>query len=119
VGLRWDRPLRLLDFTGFGVKPLAELIDDGRAEDIFLSDASQYGITQQWGAWFRSNCPDAAGLRWMSRQHNSSSCYVFFEDTCEGYDLKVAEAAEPLEVGTRAFQLLERCVSMLSWEIES
>jgi len=43
IGLKWDRPLQILDFTGFGLKPLSELISDGRAEDIFLSDASQYG----------------------------------------------------------------------------
>jgi hypothetical protein len=40
IGLRWDRPLRLLDFTGFGMKTLAELVGDGQPEDLFLSDAS-------------------------------------------------------------------------------
>jgi RES domain len=119
VGLRWNHPLRLLDFTGFGMKALTELVGDARGEDIFLSDASQYSLTQKWGAWFRSAYPDAVGLRWMSRQHNSSSCYVFFDDTRDGQELKVAEAAEPLEAGTHAFQLLEECINALSWEIES
>jgi RES domain len=36
VGIRWDHPVRLLDFTGFGMKPLAELVIDGRA-DRYLS----------------------------------------------------------------------------------
>lgn len=89
VTLRWNQPLQL-DLTGFAIKPLAKVIDDGRAEDIFLSDASQYGVTQQWGAWFRSMYPHAAGLRWMSRQHNSSFCYVFFADACWGCTLGVA-----------------------------
>jgi RES domain len=118
VGLRWNDPLKLLDFTGFGMKPLTELVSDENAENIFLSDASQYGLTQQWAAWFRTKYPEAAGLRWMSRQHNSSSCYVFFGDICGGNRLNITEAAEPLEPGTHAFQLLEGCLSALSWEIE-
>jgi len=119
VGLRWDHPVRLLDFTGFGMKPLAELVSDGQAEDIFLSDASHYARTQQWAAWFRSKYPDAAGLRWMSRQHNSSFCYVFFEDACRsGHELRPTDVAEPLQPGTHAFQLLEECLRTLSWEIE-
>lgn len=51
--------------------------------------------------------------------HNSSSCYVFFRDACGGHALNVTDAAEPLEPGTHAFQLLEKCLSALSWEIES
>jgi len=119
VGIRWDHPVRLLDFTGFGMKPLAELVIDGRADDIFLCDASQYGSTQQWGAWLRSAYPDAAGFRWMSRQHNSSYCYVFFDDACRDFKLTITEAAEPLEAGTHAFRLLQECLSVLAWEIES
>jgi hypothetical protein len=119
VELRWTRPLQLLDFTGFGMKPLAELVSDGNAEDIFLSDASQYGRTQQWAAWLRSKYPDAAGLRWMSRQHNSSYCYVFFQDRCGEDELKATGSAEPLEPGTHAFHLLKECLRALSWEIES
>jgi hypothetical protein len=100
------------------MKPLAELISDGQAEDIFLSDASYYDRTQQWAAWFRSAYPDAAGLRWMSRHHNSSYCYVFFEDTCCDHQMSVTEAAEQLEPGTYAFHLLQECLEALSWEIE-
>jgi RES domain len=107
VGIRWDHPVRLLDFTGFGMKPLAELVIDGRVDDIFLCDASQYGSTQQWATWFRSTYPDAAGFRWMSRQHNSSYCYVFFDDACRDFKLTITEAAEPLEGGTHAFRLLQ------------
>lgn len=118
VGLGWDNPVRLLDFTGFGMKPLAELVSDGQAEDIFLSDASHYARTQQWAAWFRSRYPDIAGLRWMSRQHNSSACYVFFEDTCSsGHELRVTDVAESLEPGTHAFRLLQDSLRSLSWEI--
>lgn len=43
VRLRRDHPVRLLDFTGFGMKPLAELVSDGRVDDMFTCDASQYG----------------------------------------------------------------------------
>jgi RES domain len=119
VGLRWDHPLTLLDFTGFGMKPLDDMIRDGQAEDIFQSDASSYRLTQQWGAWFRSKYPDAAGFRWMSRQHNSSYCYVFFDDVCRAHRLAVVEPAEPLEPGAPAFRLLSDCLGILSWEIES
>lgn len=118
IGFRWDQPLRLLDFTGFGMKPLAELITDGQAEDIFLSDVSHYDRTRQWAAWFRSAYPDAAGLRWMSRQHNSSYCYVLFGDAFRGNNLNVTVPSEQLEPGTDAFRLLRDCVDALSWEIE-
>jgi hypothetical protein len=118
AGLRWTHPLKLLDFTGFGMKRLAELVGNGNAEGIFISDASQYGRTQQWAAWFRSTHPDAAGFRWMSRQHNSSYCYVFFDDIGRTHRITVAEVGEALEPGTDAFRLLEECVSALGWEIE-
>jgi hypothetical protein len=101
------------------MKPLAELVIDGRVDDIFLCDTSQYGSTQQWAAWLRSAYPDAAGFRWMSRQHNSSCCYVFFDDACRDFKLMITEAAEPLEAGTHAFRLLQECLSVLAWEVES
>jgi hypothetical protein len=88
-------------------------------DDIFLADASQYRRTQQWAAWFRSKYPDAAGLRWMSRQHNSSYCHVFFDDVCKGFELAIAEVAEALETGTYAFHLLQEYLSVLGWEIET
>lgn len=118
IGLKWDRPLQILDFTGFGLKPLSELISDGRAEDIFLSDASQYSRTQQWGAWVRTAYPNAAGFRWMSRQHNSSACYVFLNDTCRDHNLIEVDPPEQLEPGTRAYRLLEECLDALKWEVE-
>jgi hypothetical protein len=118
VGLRWDQPLQLLDFTGFGMQPLAELVEDGQAEGIFLSDASHYILTQQWGAWFRSAYPNAAGLRWMSRQHNSSYCCIFFDDVCRGRKLTEVETAEHFESGSTAHSLLQLCLDKLSWEIE-
>jgi len=34
VGLRWNRPLPLLDFTGFGMKPLAEVVGDARRKPM-------------------------------------------------------------------------------------
>jgi len=92
--------VRLLDFTGFGMKPLAELVIDGRADDIFLCDASQYGGTQKWVAWLRS-------------------AYPVFDDACRDFKLTITEAAEPLEAGTHAFRLLQECLSVLAWEIES
>jgi len=51
-------------------------------------------------------------------KHNSSYCYVFFDDICRAHRVTVEEAAEVLEPGTDAFRLLGKCVSALNWEIE-
>jgi len=78
-----DSPLKLLDFTGFGMKPLAELVGDGNAEGSFISDASQYGRTQQWAAWFRSTHPDAAGFSLDVRGNiTQATATFFFDDIC-------------------------------------
>jgi len=119
VGLQWGRPLEVLDFTGFGLKALAELVTEGRAEDIFLAGAASYGRCQHWGSLFRSAYPNAAGFRWMSRHYNSSYCYVFYDESTQPHGFRKILINEALERGTAAFSLLEKCVTALSWELES
>jgi hypothetical protein len=116
--LGWNAPVEVLDFTGFGLNALAELMDDAPPESLFLADRAGYPMTQAWGAWFRSACPGAAGFRWMSRQYNRSDCYVFFEDACTDRELLLHAAPEPIERGTDAFALLERSLADLGWEMD-
>jgi len=118
VALRTDGPLDLVDFTGFGMKPLTELVEDGVAEGIFLSDASSYSLTQEWGACFRSQCSRAAGFRWMSRHHNSSCCYVFFGEPCRGIKFLPSAPPEEIAVGTPGGDILQDCLGALGWEAE-
>ena len=58
---------------------------------------------------------------WLNgaRQHNSSYCYVFFDDVCKGFGLTIAEVAEALETGAYAFHLLQEYPSVLGWGIET
>ncbi|MEJ1962847.1 MAG: hypothetical protein WDO56_15380 [Gammaproteobacteria bacterium] len=98
---------------------MAEVVPAGRAEDIFLSDAASYERCRMWGSLFRSAYPTVAGFRWMSRHHNSSYCYVFYEEPTRENVLSTNVIPDALERGTAAFALLEECVSALSWELES
>jgi RES domain len=46
VGIRWDHPVRLLDFTGFGMKPLAQLV--GHAHGPYLTRTRQSSWAMRW-----------------------------------------------------------------------
>jgi hypothetical protein len=118
VALTVDRPVPLLDFTGFGVKPLHALVRSGIAEGIFWCDRSGYPLTQQWAAWFLSHHPAIGGFRWMSRQHNRSECYVFFDERCKATRFEPVNAPDEIEPYTDGFAVLEDCVTALGWEIE-
>lgn len=120
TGLRARRTPTVIDQTGFGLARLLPLQSARRPQDIFLADASHYPRTQAWGAWFRGQRPDAVGIRWVSRQHNLSCCYVFFDDTPGADSFEQVGMGEHLaETRTAAYHLLlQDCLDRLGWEID-
>ena len=120
VELRLRRELTLIDLTGFGLARIAALARPGKPDQLFLASQAHYGDTQSWGGWLRTQLPSAAGFRWMSRQHNSSVCYVFFDDTAPADNFEVVRAPEPLDVPTSsAHRIFLDCLRSLDWELDS
>lgn len=105
--------------TGFGLGHLLPLTTPVPPDYIFASDRSQYPSTQAWGAWFRTQLPSAAGLRWVSRQHNRSCAYVFFEDVAGPEMFEAVATPDRLDTpGSPANQLLQRCIASLGWAVD-
>lgn len=120
VELRLRRGLTLVDLTGFGLARIAALAAPHKPDQLFLASRAHYDTTQSWGGWLRTQLPSAAGFRWMSRQHNSSFCYVFFDDTAPGDSFEVVRAGEPLdEPSTSAHGILLDCLRSLDWELDA
>ncbi|AKJ31063.1 RES family NAD+ phosphorylase [Caldimonas brevitalea] len=63
--------LLMADLTGPALKAL------GLNNDI--SAGNDYGIPQQWSAAIHTARPDVDGIRYASRQLNSSFCYAVFQ----------------------------------------
>jgi hypothetical protein len=70
---------------------------------------------QAWGAWFRSQSPDADGIQWVSRQFNRGQCIVLFNDRC-GSDLEqVGDSVDLLAPGRMEEQTLDRLLAQIGW----
>lgn len=119
IQLRVRKPVTIIDMTGFGLGNLLPLTAPTLPDHIFVSNRSQYSRTQAWGAWFRTQLPSAAGLRWVSRQHNRSCAYVFFEDVVGAEMFELVATPDRLDTpGSPAYQLLQRCVVSLGWTLD-
>jgi len=131
VRIKPKRTLTLIDATGLGLgridqvvsavaqlpSNIAALADAPKplADDIFQCSAAEYVSTQKWGAWFRSQSPDADGIMWVSRQFNVGSCIVLFEDRC-GSDLELLGSPTPLYApGSAERALVNKMVGQLRW----
>jgi hypothetical protein len=127
------RQLTVIDATGLGRAAIEDVISrvirqpkhtaiwsaapTPIADDIFQCGADEYSLTQQWGAWFRSQCPDADGIQWVSRQFNVGSCLALFEDRCGG-QLQLTELPVPLyAAGSEERAVVDRMVGLLKWGI--
>lgn len=128
------RTLTVIDATGLGLAPIEKAIKTALehpeyaarwsacsmpiADDIFQCGADEYSLTQAWGAWFRSQCPDADGLTWVSRQFNVGRCVVLFEDRCGG-QLELAEKPRPLYApGSPERNVVDRMLAQLNWGVQ-
>lgn len=89
--LRPKRSLRLVQLRGFGLRRLGitrlQLIE---------SEADQYATTRAWAGALYESVPDADGLIWMSRQHDSSEAMVLFGTRVQRADLEIAAAPRAL-----------------------
>jgi hypothetical protein len=69
-----------------------------RAE-LIASESDQYPRTVLWAQALHTCRPDADGLVWVSRQHDTSLALVLFGDRVHSEDLVVEEPPQPLAVG--------------------
>jgi hypothetical protein len=127
------RPLEFIDATGLGMKSIEAVVTEVLkrpehaawkngpkpiADDIFHCGADEYPVTQQWGAWFRSQHPRADGIQWVSRQCNVGRCLVLFEDCC-GDELRLhSRPVQLYKMGSAERKTLERMLAQLGWGVE-
>jgi hypothetical protein len=77
-----QRPLRLVDLTGWAHKTLR--IDGRRLVDC---DPAEYAITARWAQRFHAQERAADGLYWRSRQFDRSFAFMLFGDRVAETDL--------------------------------
>jgi hypothetical protein len=90
-----QRPLRLLDLTGWAHKGLQI---DGRG--LVDCEPSEYPTTAQWAERFHSCAEAPDGLYWRSRQYDKSFALMLFGDRVAESDLRpVLDETIPLWQG--------------------
>lgn len=85
------RSLRLIQLRGFGLRKLGIT-----RVQMIESEADQFAMTRAWAAALYESIPDADGLIWMSRQHDSSEAIVLFGTRVRRADIEVAAAPRAL-----------------------
>jgi hypothetical protein len=126
------RPLTVIDATGLGLSRIEDAVarvvagakhaartpgPKSIADDIFQCGPDEYALTQRWGAWFRSQCPDADGFVWVSRQFNVGRCLVLFDDRCRS---ALAVASDPLELyaeGSVERLIVDQMLGKMRWGV--
>jgi len=126
------RQLQLIDATGLGLARIEAAVTDVLklpehaawtarakpiADDIFNCDETEYALTQQWCGWLRSQCKEADGLQWTSRQFNVGRCIALFSDRCEKDFKLVGRAATLYGKGSANRKLVDSMVGRLGWSI--
>jgi hypothetical protein len=96
------RPLKVVEASGLAVKRIDAVLGDmarafgrlptQRAEGIFGCSDCEFTTSQAWGAWLRSQSPEADGFRWSSLHRRSAMCVVLFGDRCSDDVQAVAPA---------------------------
>jgi hypothetical protein len=115
------RELTLIDATALGLAPIQRAVDaappysGALADDIFNCSDAEYPLTQQWGAWCRTQSPHAAGIRWVSRQFNTGQCIVLFEDRCADALEQRGKSLPLIEDGSLEERTLDEMLAALIW----
>jgi hypothetical protein len=125
------RPLQVIDATGLGLQRIQRAVEatialpqhvgvwgsrpPPLAEDVFQCPTNDYAVTQAWGAWFRSQCPDADGLQWISRQFNRGRCLVLFSDRCDGELAQKGNSVDLIASGSDEESTLDELLAQLGW----
>jgi RES domain len=123
--------LTVINATGLGLNPVQRAVDETialpqhasawvskpapLADDIFQCPHTEYATTQAWGAWFRSQCPDADGIQWISRQFNVGRCLVLFEDRCGAELTQTGRSADLIAPGSPEEQTLDELLAQIGW----
>lgn len=132
--LRTTRTLNLIDATGLGLARIeavvadimqrpenAGLVTTGAkflGDDIFQCGEDEYALTRGWCAWFRTQCPDADGLMWVSRQFNTGRCLALFSDRCQTDLVRVGSSVPLYAKGTTERAIADRMIGELGWGVE-
>lgn len=128
---RPSRELTVINATGLGLNPIQRAVDETialpehaparasrsapLADDIFQCPPTEYATTQAWGAWFRSQCPDADGIQWISRQFNRGRCLVVFEDRCGTELNQTGSSVDLIAPGSIEEQTLDGLLAQIGW----
>lgn len=97
IALAPTRTLNLVDLSTPGLRR----INLTRSE-LIESDPRSYPDTARWAKALHDAVPDADGLAWMSRQHDTSRSIVLFGDRVRTADLHVDPFAHPVVLATGA-----------------
>lgn len=68
-----------------------------------------YADTAAWAAAIHTACPDLHGIAWTSRQHDASTCLMFFGDRVHSDDLEVLSTLDLATLAGRAQAELVAC----------
>jgi hypothetical protein len=128
---RPSRELTVINATALGLEPIQRAVDRTialpenasawtsrpapLADDIFQCPPTEYATTQAWGAWFRSQRPDADGIQWVSRQFNIGRCLVLFDDRCNGRLTQTGSSVDLIAPGSTEEQALDGLLAQIGW----
>jgi len=100
--LRLRREVKLVELRGTGLRRLRL-----QRRELIETEADQYSRSVRWAAALYQAAPEAGGLVWTSRLHDSSAAVVFFGDRVAEKDFTPVEGPIPLGVGKGLARVME------------
>ncbi|MGH8862829.1 MAG: RES family NAD+ phosphorylase [Jatrophihabitantaceae bacterium] len=97
IELRPLRDLTLIDLTSDGLSRLGLT-----RSQLIESDPRSYPETAGWARVLHDHLIHPDGLYWVSRQHDTSRCFVLFSDRVKRANLAVAPKSLPLPLAIGA-----------------
>lgn len=101
------KDINLVDLTGVPLRKLGLT-----RKQIIDTEKDCYPLTRSWAEAIHTQCPDAQGLSWMSRQDDTARAYVFFGDRLSAGALSPVgtskSLAEDSETTDAVYALAER-----------
>ena len=81
--VRVEADIRLVDLSSVPLRKLGVT-----SKQLIDTEKNQYSATRKWAMAIHSQCPDAQGLSWISRQDDSARAVVLFGDRIQESQLK-------------------------------
>jgi hypothetical protein len=100
--LRLGREVPLVELRGTGLRRLRL-----KRSELIEAEADQYSRSVRWAAALYQAVPQAAGLVWTSRIHDSSAALMFFGDRVAEKDFSLVEGPIPLGFGKGLARVME------------